>query len=316
MNSLSLEETRKNFGAEKLHKSFEYSLKTNRNFAINQVNDKSLSFSTFFLIIPLIEKYNIANMLNIKNKIALKTYSQLFGKKQVFIEFDKEKEISVLKWIIESASYDDGIDDDYDRLIDYATAKLIDEYHDDEALNSAINLSFLRNSKGEYNHDLLWAIFKSGNPEIFKLIAKHLNSMNNKEADFSKDLLINATNGEITENDVSSFENYLVWIDENQPYMYSTGDGYNMSSSPDFYKIDSALKNYEKHKAQIPESKKPPKEIDKNYIDEFLNADKSIDSSIHNYSDLMFKTDKSKWKEPKVINPYKNIKSENQIKEV
>lgn len=242
-----LERIKDKYGTDELVKRVENTIRRYPNHAVNLINDMGVSFSTYFLIIPLIKKYNLLKHMNLRNKIAMKLYDECFSDNVVDVTYSDSNEKSVLRWMVNSASYDDGIDDDFDKLIDFAIAKLLSEYNDDETLKNAIDLAFLRNRKKEFTHDLVWEIFKSNNPKALKLIAQHLKSNDEREKMFSWTLIENAVETNIEYKDYT-YENVNKWLNDNLPYIEFTGNSYNYSSVPHFCEIHQEMMDKEDNK--------------------------------------------------------------------
>ncbi len=293
--STELEKIKEQNGIEVLKKRFEIALVKKSTDAVALINDKGISFSTFFTLIPLLKKYNTFNKLNLRNRIAQKLYDECFSTSVPPVTYTRNNEIYVLKWIINSAAYDDGIDDDFDKMVDYAFAKLLDENSEPQIIENAINLAFMRYLKNEFNHDLIWAIFRTGNPEALRIVAKHLASNNNDEKEFSKILLENAMDDGL-DDEVDRFSDIDNWIEENKPYLNFTGNGYNYSTSPRFCEIDTKSKYMGKCKKEsgfpmnIPQS-----QIQLENISNFKRLDYRTQVKLSRYSKFLHDTDIEKW---------------------
>ena len=315
-NNITLEDIKRKDGAENMLIKFEDILKMNKRKASILLNDNNLSFSTFFIFIPIIKKSNLINILNLRNKIAIKTYNELFSQNNMHINYTKSNEMNVFKWMIKSASYDDGIDDDFDKIIDYAIAKLINDFKDTDTLKKAIDLAFIRNGKNEFNHDLVWSIFKSNNSEALKIIAEHLNSANKKEISFSKELLKSATNGEVIDNNDNAYDNYVNWISENQPYLNFTGDGYNLATSPTFCKVNSESKYMCKPVMSNEKDYNQPKtQVELNNIKEFKKLDEMAQKKLGKISKNLHDKDINSWQKWKNQDLFKQLESAYMVKE-
>lgn len=291
-----LEKIKEKNGIESLKYRFEKALIKNSTEAVTLINDKGISFSTFFILIPILKKYNIFNKLNLRNRIAQKLYDECFSTSVPRVTYTRSNEIYVLKWIINSAAYDDGIDDNFDKMVDYAFAKLLDENSEPQIIENAINLAYMRYLKNEFNHDLIWAIFRTGNPEALRIVARHLATNDNEEKNFSKTLLENAMDDGL-EDEVNRFSDVDNWIEENKPYLNFTGNGYNYSASPRFCEIDTKSKYMGKGKKEsgfpmnIPQS-----QIELENISNFKKLDYRTQVKLSRYSKFLHDTDIEKWK--------------------
>ena len=292
--STELDKIKVQKGKEELKMRFEKALLKNSTDVVNLINNKEISFSTFFILIPILKKYNMFNKLNLRNKIAQKIYDECFSKVVPKVTYTRQNEIYVLKWIVNSASYDDGIDDDFDKIVDYAFAKLLDENSEPEVIENAVNLAFIRNSKNEFNHDLIWAIFRTGNPDALKAIAKHLKSNNRKEKEFTKTLLENAMDDGV--DDDNRFDKIDEWIEENKPYLNFTGNSYNYATSPRFCEIDTKSKYMGRNKKESGFSMNIPQtQIQLENIKCFKKLDYKTQAKLSRYSKFLHDTDIEKW---------------------
>ena len=293
--STELEKIKEQNGTEVLKNRFEKALIKNTTDAVTLINDKGISFSTFYILIPLLKKYNTFNKLNLRNRIAQKLYDECFSTSAPQVTYTRSNEIYVLNWIVNSAAYDDGIDDNFDKMVDYAFAKLLDENSEPLIIENAINLAFMRNSKNEFNHDLIWAIFRTGNPEALRIVAKHLASDDNEEKEFSKTLLENAMDDGLDDEEVR-FADIDKWIEENKPYLKFTGNGYNYSTSPRFCEIDTKSKYMGKSKKEsgfpmnIPQT-----QTQLENISSFKKLDYKTQVILSRYSKFLHDTDIEKW---------------------
>ena len=66
-------------GIEELKSRYQRELLRNKPNAIKLVNETGLTFSTFFLLIPLLKKYNVYPSLYLKRKIAMALYNKSFS---------------------------------------------------------------------------------------------------------------------------------------------------------------------------------------------------------------------------------------------
>lgn len=141
-----------------------------------------------------------------------------------------------LRWILLTGAAGDGLDDGYDRVIDAAAAHLTRVYRDSSVLGILVRLIFRRHRRGRYIHDLVWALFSSNDPEIFRLIAPYLSNGNAADAALAQKLLKHAGGENPNRKD------YLTWYRENRPYLYFTGESFHMSSDPTPFAVNLGAK--------------------------------------------------------------------------
>lgn len=312
-STTSLNEIKENKGTDYLLKSFEQTSRRNMRYAIKLLNDNDLKFSTYFVLIPIIRKYNLINGLSLRNKAAMRINNDLSSKKRT----NNSQAVSpdVLKWIVNSAITDDGINNKFDKICDYAIAKLINEHKDENTLNTAVELLFKRNQKDEYNHDLVWSIFKSNNTKALNLITEHLKSTDKKECNFCKELLKNATNGDVADEN-NAYNNYQNWITENEPYIQFTGNGFNMASSPNFCKIDTESKYLCKTKSSDESVAIQAMEMQSEKLNEFKMLDYQTQQKLSKMSKKLHDYDMNMWNKWKNETLAKQIELANAVMEV
>ena len=150
---------------------------------------------------------------------------------------------------MKSADVADGIADDFDKIVDVSVAKLLNDYNDKKTIKPAVDLAFKRNKKKEYNHDLIWALFKTNDVSVLENVVEHLKSEDKEEKEFSNELLNNAIEIKTEEMpaNINVYDNYVQWLKENNQYINFTGEGYNQSSKPNFFKVDNPAKNKAVH---------------------------------------------------------------------
>ena len=142
-STMSLEKIKENYGSDKLLSQFKNILMKNKKYAINLLNDKDLSFSTLFLLFPIIRQYKLLAYLSMRNKFAYNFCNQILEKKKASYKTgDSKTLINVLEWIVKSAEVADGIADDFDKIVDVSVAKLLNDYNDKKTIKPAVDLAF------------------------------------------------------------------------------------------------------------------------------------------------------------------------------
>jgi hypothetical protein len=223
---------------------------TNREEAIRLLNDQRLQFPSLFILMPEIDTLQLHRVLNVRNKIAL----GLCGKKTKITNVavdsareESEEEHQALRWMLSTGVSWEGPSaehDQYDAVIDYTAALLVVSYEDKEMLSVVAELIFRRNRKDLYIHDLVWAFFQVMDYSALRLIARYLLSANGKDFKLASKLLhINMAGG--TDRSVSKerlYRKYLAWLEENRPYLYLTGEQFQMTSDPQYLNFDSEAK--------------------------------------------------------------------------
>jgi len=243
-NAMSIEKYREIYGIEKAVSQFKQIVVKNKKLALNLINDQTLNFSTLFMLFPVIRQFKLLELLSLRNKTAFNLCNQILEKKKAGYKADDDKTvINALEWIIKSADQDDGIANDFDKVVDVSVAKLLNEYDDKNAVKPAVDLAFKRHKKKEFNHDLVWALFSKNNVNVLENIAGYMKSPDKEDNDFSTELLNNAVGGGETLPENNVYDDYVKWLRENSENIDFTGEGYNLSSQPKFFKVNTPLKD-------------------------------------------------------------------------
>jgi len=225
-----LDKIRLSDGAEKCKEALRDMFRRNSFTAIDLLNDRRLSFTCLYILLPIIKSLDIR--LNPRNTEAVKIVDYIKNpQKSGYLSTKTDNVYSALRWILETGYEDDGLSEEFEEILEVVISILINIYNDNTILPIVSNIIFSRNKKGHCIHDLAWAYFKIKNPEALKVIAEHLKSPDNEESSLACNLL------GIDEND-KNYELYIKWIEDNDPFLYFTGDGFQFSSSPKVYNVD------------------------------------------------------------------------------
>lgn len=223
---------------------FHESFKKNSNKSINLINDENLNFTPLFILKSKIQELNLVSWLNSRNKIALEIISIICtGKKNIrtneSFSLDYIQGIhSVLLWIVKSGFEYDGINNDYDEILDISSILLTKVYRDKTILPLIIELIFKRYRNGFLIHDLIWAFYECGDPKSLIIIAQRLQSSDLNDVELSRKLLnfIPGINSEKNTNNYAYYLYFLNWFEENFLFLYFTGESFQQCSNPVPYK--------------------------------------------------------------------------------
>lgn len=227
---------------------FVNSCKENMQESIDLLNSENLLFASLFLLQPEINELDIKDKLNQRNQTALRLCESVSCHKKVAPELhsnlDNEDYHSILLWMFSTGLSDDGLSDDFDQIIDILAATLIKTHHEKSVLPTVVDIIFKRNRKELYIHDLVWACFLSRDIEVLKLIAEQLRSSNSRDVELAKKLLhINQeTHDRGRHYTQSHYTEYLTWLKDNIPYIYFTGESFNLTNSPSHCSVDLEAK--------------------------------------------------------------------------
>lgn len=244
-----LDKIRYGDGIEKLVDFFARLIKKDLKRAVDLINQESLSFTTLFLLNTMVREPDIFERLSPKNKIALEFIDEKLVGEKTADNFNLssqyvQKVYSVLKWMLESGAPDDGLSDRFDELLDISAAILTREYRDRSVLSVICDMIFIRNAKGFFIHDLVWAFFESRDVHSLELIGRKLLSNEPGDVELACSLLCFVPGMEYKEG-IKCAEMYNVfssWIEENNMFLYYTGESFQITRRPMTYIINQEAK--------------------------------------------------------------------------
>lgn len=289
MNDIkSLEKARNMFETDEFSKVFYDIGKSDIEKAASLINDRSLSFSTLFILLPKIDALNLYKYLNYRNVSSLSVCANVLKDKDLTAKLNKlpkaDSKADILKWMLKTGADDDGLNDKFDRVLDAVIALLIKEYNDKSIVPVAVDMLFKRHRKGKLTHDLVWALFQVKDISLLKIIAPYLRSKEQIDARFASKLL-NFTQAENKE----PYKAYRLWFKENNKFLDFTEESPNLSSNPMPLKVDLDAKYLGK--------KMPQKFTDdeKNRLEVFHEINDDEKNILSEYSYKIHKKSKRQW---------------------
>ncbi len=236
----SLDRIRRSQGVDACKSMFGRLGKEHKQNAVRLVNDGSLFFASLFILQPEIEELNLKEELSERNRIALSLCKKILDNKGTsesadrMISLNSEEVHHVLLWMFNTGAADDGLNNDFDQVLDIVASVLMKTHHEKTILPVMTNMIFKRNQRGHYIHDLVWACFQTHDANALRLIAGYLRSPVAKDVDLAHTLLHLPQ-----EMPSSSFPDrqkqyvsYLSWLKENEPYLYFTGESLQFTNNP------------------------------------------------------------------------------------
>jgi len=265
------------------------------------LGDAHLTYPSFYILSPEIESFRLYRYLPSRQLTALGITNQIM-KRQTFdvgMDYLSRRDDAIypsLLWMLETGSREDGIDDGYEKVMDITASVLINVYRDQSVLSVVADMVFSRNKKGRYTHDLVWSLFALHDPEAVRLIAQRLRSADKEDVTLARELL-NMEQSETASDPEAQYNDYLGWMQENDPYLYFTGDSFQCSSQPMFLRVDLERKYLQKGTASydwepiedlIPEEYKS--------LRAFLLLDDEAKETLSKYSHRLHDSDIMAWK--------------------
>ncbi len=260
-----LDRIRINEGADRCKGAFNTILKKDPWHAATLLNDRRLMFPCLYLLRALILQHPIQRYLNTRNLIALRVIDQIRESNTSQPDQLSSRQESVhhaLKWILETGFTEEVPEDAYEEILDLTTSVLMNGYKDLDVLPLVVDLTFKRNRSKRHIHDLVWVLFRVHDPRILTLVAQHLLSSDARDAELAAELLnFDMTNRSAADGDVQKrHKDYLYWLEENQPYLYFTGESFQYSSKPVFCAVDLERKYLQKGTLSYDKQPMPPLE--------------------------------------------------------
>lgn len=288
-------------------RSFFYQLtKVNEKEAINLINDENLHFASLFVLKPEIEELKLFQKLNIRNRIALRITSEiLLSKKNISavedLSFDYIQAVySVLKWMLETGCINDGLNDQYDEILDITAIFLTKVYRDKTVLPIIAEMIFRRYKQGLLIHDLAWAFFESRDPISLSIISERLQSKELKDIELAQKLLSFVPGIGIRDNiDIKEqYLSFLDWFGKNNLFLCFTGESFQQISNPVIYRVVLKAK-YLCEPVSIDTGKilRILSEERCKLIDEFKRLDKNTQILLSEFSVMLHHNNICKWQE-------------------
>lgn len=238
-----LDKVRSDKGTDELKDFFHEIVKKDLQEAANFINDKDLQFATLFVLREEIEQNKLFNSLTQRNKTALLITKEILTDKKnnlayEHLSFDYVQIIHLaLKWILETGFKDDGMNDEYDRILDITAILLIKMYKDKTSLSAIANMIFERYKKGFLIHDLVWAFFQIEDPQSLMIIGERLLSSSVEDVNIASRLLnfIPEINKDISKE--RKYTAFINWMKENSPFLHYTGESFQQTTNPRPYRV-------------------------------------------------------------------------------
>ncbi|MFZ5967837.1 MAG: hypothetical protein ACOYVK_11780 [Bacillota bacterium] len=279
-------------------------LQNNPKEAIRLINDEKLQFSSLFLLEPLIMEFSIADQLSLKNKMAIDFMHEANSPNKSVLSNGCslcdyiQTASSTLKWIFETGINDDGLNNQYDKILDMTAILLSKVYKDKTALAPIIDTIFQRHKKGHYIHDLVWAFLECRDPFSFIVIGSHLLSDDQKDIKLACRLLhfVPGIDFNSTTDRHHQYLQLLNWIEENGLFLQYTGDSFQQSPHPIPYIVIHSAKYLCKIVCvDTGATLAPCSEEDSILINEFEKLDNDMQQRLSSFSYLMHQKDIHWW---------------------
>lgn len=295
-----LDRIRHTRGIDNCKDYFRKFIQNRRANTVRMLNDTRLHFASLFVLRPEIYEFGLQEELSERNKTALKLCEVIADEKKNSDNFNdkipmnSEQVHRVLLWMFRTGAVDDGLSDEFDRIMDVAASVLIKTHHEESVLPSVAKLIFHRNRVGNYNHDLIWAFFQTRNIKSLRYIAEYLRSSDKNDVQLARELL--NLPEEASSNGAQEYGKCLVWLRENEPYLYFTGEGLQFSNRPAMVSVDEKAKylckkiDARRHRPVVPYS-----EHELHCLKNFNEIAEDEKATLADYSHALYKRNPRSW---------------------
>ncbi len=232
-------------GIDSLKDAFGKMVEEDLENAVKEINSESLTFGCLFALKAEAGLPDIFERLKTRNIISLAVIAEALENK-ISLPMNEyspchyiEAFHSALRWILVTGSEDDGLNDEFDKVLDAAAALLIKEYSDSTILPVLADLIFKRSREDSFHHDLVWLLFESRNPDSLILIGNRLQSSHPKDRELAKMLLsfIPGVGSHRRGYNKDPYFYFRSWTEENIRFLHYTGECFQQSVNPVPYRV-------------------------------------------------------------------------------
>lgn len=226
----NLEEIRLQKGEKECIEIFRKTVKQNRFRAVQLINTPQMTYPCLFILIPSIREHRLQQQIWTKYAVAMEITRQIleeeYQPKKDYLKGRGDLSHQALLWMITTSYQEEYPGEAFQKVQDIVISVLIQLHHDNTVLEKTARLIFERRKRGQNVHELIWAYFKSNDPQALKWIAEQLPKADSSEAEFICDLLgIEHTDKIDTQNEYQKYmswwenhKNNLTFSDENKQY--------------------------------------------------------------------------------------------------
>ncbi len=231
-----LDRLRLNFGNEHLRHVFRDEAENNGDHAAELINS-NIRFPSLFLLRPEISKTSLYHSLNGRNKKAMDISDEILTGTIDKADHRQDEDRETLLWMLHSGYQDDGMDEQYDQVLDNAALLLTNIHKERTCLKPIVEIMFRRNQKGFYTYDLIWAFFEASQPGDLLLIAEKLRSHHPKDVELARQLLNFVPCLQTETNPLKQYKCCTQWLRHNRHRLYYTGETNQQQSNPIRYAL-------------------------------------------------------------------------------
>lgn len=273
-----------NLGNQSLNKMFEHMVKTNMSHAVSLLNQQTLSFPTFYLLIPQMLDHHLFEFLSTRNQSAI-TFCNNKG-----AIFDVALNRETLKWMLLTSIHQELESDEFQSVIDRAVIQLIVLLKEQTLLTPIVTLLFERNRKNDCVYDLCWALSQANTISTMPILSKYL--MSNHPEDYHLACKLLNFKPELQPNNrVQQYQNFRKWFDENSAFLYFSNETMQETCQPKYWRVNLPAKYL--CKRDLSEAELSEAELEQ--IKLFQDLNRESQKMLSKYSYRTYQKDKKEW---------------------
>lgn len=297
----SLDSVRLNYGTDRLKDIFQDMVNNNEPMAVRLLNNSNIGFPSLFILRPEISRNNLIPRLSMQNKLTLMATNDMLSKdtisSQRFLEHSNEY-YPVIRRILETGYTEDGLNDQYDEVMETAAVILTKVYGDYSCQRIIEELIFNRYRKGTYIYDLVWAFFETINTNNLLMVVERLRSKHPKDVELARKFLnfIPCIRDNSGDDPIKHYQGSIRWINQNFNFLYYTGETNQQTHNPCRYAVSLEAKYLQRSLSVV--NGKAPRTLTRfqsNILDNFKKLDDDTKVYLSDYSDMLYRRNKYRW---------------------
>lgn len=284
-------------GKEACQSEFNSVLRRGQSNAVALLTETPLSYPCFFILIPQINKRKLLQYVSPVMKTAAAITTQIlhpeFTANRNYLKVRQNTAYEALKWMLSTGwMYDD--DAEIRMVLDTVASTLLNTYRDKEAMQTVCDMMIRRGVKGYNTHYLVWAYFHTHDCASIRLMAEYLHAEDAPARTCAAQFLC----ANRIEENTDTYENFMRWLHENDPFLYFTNESPQYAGNPQIYKVDLERKylnkksdRYERLPA-VPESDR-----EEAALAAFRKCENTSKRLLCNYSQTLCKQNRAHWED-------------------
>lgn len=289
-------------GDDGLSQHFRELVASDRQKAAQLLGTEDLQYSSLYILRSEIEKSNLTEDIPQQYRDALDITRGILEKDTARLRSSSSRSGPAihesLKWMLETGWREDGLEEDYDEVLEITAAMLVRTYSDHSVLPVMLDMMFERHRKGTFMYDLAWAFFESGNPQCIVMIASRLNTGHPKDIALVHKLLhfIPGIQSGAQEIPSQQYAHILQWYHENSPFLHYTGESFQQTCKPIPFAVSTPAKYLGKRVSPATGLPLQPLAREEQVLwDRFVTLDPVSRNLLSSFSCKLYRRDITQW---------------------